>query len=171
MALKRTEMDQLFEITSEFIELNKLLKASGMCDSGGQAKKLIEEGLITVDGETEIRKRRKIRDGMVVKYGTDYVKVLGTNEHLNLSSSSLNPYNITKDHNVQTNLQSIAPSGNVMKIEQGFKVKIVMKRDQQSGKLTEGVVKDILTNSPSHPHGIKVRLTSGDIGRVQEICQ
>ncbi len=58
-----------------------------------------------------------------------------------------------------------------MKIEQGLKVKIVMKRDQESGKLTEGVVKDILTNSPSHPHGIKVRLTSGDIGRVQEICQ
>ncbi len=72
---------------------------------------------------------------------------------------------------MQTDLHCIAPSGNAMKIEQGLKVKIVMKRDQNSGKLTEGVVKDILTNSPSHPHGIKVRLTSGDIGRVQEICQ
>jgi uncharacterized repeat protein (TIGR03833 family) len=55
-------------------------------------------------------------------------------------------------------------------IKQGIKVKIVLKQDQKSGKLTEGVVKDILTNSPSHPHGIKVRLTSGDVGRVKEIC-
>jgi uncharacterized repeat protein (TIGR03833 family) len=56
-------------------------------------------------------------------------------------------------------------------IEQGLEVKIVLKKDQRSGKLTEGIVKDILTNSPSHPHGIKVRLTSGDVGRVQEICE
>jgi uncharacterized repeat protein (TIGR03833 family) len=56
-------------------------------------------------------------------------------------------------------------------IKQGLKVMIVLKQDQKSGKLTEGVVKDILTNSPSHPHGIKVRLTSGDIGRVKEICR
>ncbi len=55
-------------------------------------------------------------------------------------------------------------------IKQGFKVKIVLKQDQKSGKLTEGIVKDILTNSPSHPHGIKVRLESGDVGRVKEIC-
>ncbi len=54
-------------------------------------------------------------------------------------------------------------------IKQGLKVKIVLKQDQRSGKLTEGVVKDILTNSISHPHGIKVRLTSGAVGRVQEI--
>jgi len=54
-------------------------------------------------------------------------------------------------------------------IKQGLKVKIVLKQYQKSGKLTEGVVKDILTNSPSHPHGIKVRLTSGDVGRVKEI--
>ncbi len=54
-------------------------------------------------------------------------------------------------------------------IKQGLKVNIVLKQDQRSGKLTEGFVKDILTNSPSHPHGIKVRLTSGDVGRVQEI--
>ena len=57
-----------------------------------------------------------------------------------------------------------------MNIKQGIKVKIVLKQDQISGKLTEGVVKDILTKSPSHPHGIKVRLTSGDVGRVKEIC-
>jgi uncharacterized repeat protein (TIGR03833 family) len=55
-------------------------------------------------------------------------------------------------------------------IKSGLKVNIVLKQDQRSGKLTEGVVKAILTNSPSHPHGIKVRLTSGAVGRVKEIC-
>jgi uncharacterized repeat protein (TIGR03833 family) len=57
-----------------------------------------------------------------------------------------------------------------LNIKQGLKVKIVLKQDQKSGKLTEGVVKDILTKSSSHPYGIKVRLTSGDVGRVKEIC-
>ena len=54
-------------------------------------------------------------------------------------------------------------------IEPDMKVAIVLKADQQSGKLTEGVVKDIMTNSPTHPHGIKVRLVSGQVGRVKEI--
>lgn len=54
-------------------------------------------------------------------------------------------------------------------ISKGIKVKIVLKLDQRSGKLTEGIVKDILTNSPTHPHGIKVRLESGDVGRIKEI--
>ena len=54
-------------------------------------------------------------------------------------------------------------------IKPGLKVRIVLKQDQKTGKLTEGAVKDILTNSPSHPHGIKVRLSSGDVGRVKEI--
>lgn len=54
-------------------------------------------------------------------------------------------------------------------IKQGLKVNIVLKQDQRTGKLTQGIVKDILTNSPTHPHGIKVRLTSGEVGRVQEI--
>ena len=58
-----------------------------------------------------------------------------------------------------------------LNIKQGLEVKIVLKQDQKSGKLTEGVVKDILTKSPSHPHGIKVRLTCGDVGRIKEICQ
>ena len=58
-----------------------------------------------------------------------------------------------------------------MNIKPGMKVKIVLKQDQRSGKLTEGLVKDILTKSPTHPHGIKVRLTSGDVGRVKEICE
>ncbi len=56
-------------------------------------------------------------------------------------------------------------------IKQGLNVKIVLKQDQRSGRLTEGVVKDILTKSPSHTHGIKVRLTSGAVGRVKEICE
>jgi uncharacterized repeat protein (TIGR03833 family) len=47
------------------------------------------------------------------------------------------------------------------------KVKIVLKHDQRSGKLTEGVVKDLLTKSATHPHGIKVRLESGAVGRVK----
>ena len=54
-------------------------------------------------------------------------------------------------------------------IKQGLKVNIVLKQDQRSGKLTLGVVKDILTNSQTHPHGIKVRLQDGQVGRVQEI--
>jgi len=54
-------------------------------------------------------------------------------------------------------------------IHKGVKVQIVLKEDQRSGKLTEGVVKDILTNSANHPHGIKVRLESGEVGRVKEI--
>lgn len=54
-------------------------------------------------------------------------------------------------------------------IKQGIEVRIVLKKDQRSGNLTEGIVQDILTNSSNHPHGIKVRLESGDIGRVKEI--
>ena len=69
-------MDQEFVITDEYIELNKLLKASGLCDTGGQTKIVIEDELVTVDGETETRKRRKIKDGMTVKYGSHSVKVV-----------------------------------------------------------------------------------------------
>lgn len=54
-------------------------------------------------------------------------------------------------------------------IRSGLRVRIVLKQDQASGKLTEGIVRDILTSSPTHPHGIKVRLTSGAVGRVKEI--
>ncbi|MBN1603701.1 MAG: YwbE family protein [Chitinispirillaceae bacterium] len=56
-------------------------------------------------------------------------------------------------------------------IQAGKKVLIVLKEDQRTGKTTEGIVKDILTNSSSHPHGIKVRLTSGLVGRVAKILQ
>jgi uncharacterized repeat protein (TIGR03833 family) len=55
-------------------------------------------------------------------------------------------------------------------IKPGIQVFIVLKKDQRSGKLTKGIVKDILTKSPTHPHGIKVRLQSGAIGRVKEIA-
>ena len=48
----------------------------------------------------------------------------------------------------------------------GLKVDIVLKKDQRTGKTVQGIVKDLLTNSNSHPHGIKVRLTDGQIGRV-----
>ncbi|MED4454570.1 YwbE family protein [Metabacillus fastidiosus] len=54
-------------------------------------------------------------------------------------------------------------------IRLGKKVKVVQKQDQRSGKLTEGVVSAILTNTAVHPHGIKVRLESGIVGRVKEI--
>ena len=54
-------------------------------------------------------------------------------------------------------------------IQLGQKVDIVLKEDQPTGKLTRGIVQDILTNSQFHPHGIKVRLESGEVGRVQSI--
>ncbi|WP_232696627.1 YwbE family protein [Brevibacillus daliensis] len=54
-------------------------------------------------------------------------------------------------------------------IVSGLEVEIVLKEDQRTGKRTRGIVKDILTNSSTHPHGIKVRLTNGLVGRVQEI--
>lgn len=54
-------------------------------------------------------------------------------------------------------------------IKAGIKVNIVLKEDQRSGKLTQGIVQNILTNSPTHPHGIKVRLTNGAVGRVKEV--
>jgi uncharacterized repeat protein (TIGR03833 family) len=56
-------------------------------------------------------------------------------------------------------------------IKPGMTVLIVLKQDQRTGKLTKGIVKDILTKSPNHPHGIKVRLESGAVGRVKEIVE
>ena len=54
-------------------------------------------------------------------------------------------------------------------IKPGLLVRVVTKEDQRTGRLTEGIVKDVLTKSPSHPHGIKVRLESGIVGRVKKI--
>lgn len=65
---------------------------------------------------------------------------------------------------------SINPGGKSRAaIKPGTTVLIVLKQDQRTGKLTKGIVKDILTNSPTHPHGIKVRLMDGQVGRVKEI--
>ncbi len=66
--------------------------------------------------------------------------------------------------------REIIMSGNIRaNIKAGIEVNIVLKQDQRTGNLTNGVVKDILTKSPNHPHGIKVRLDSGEVGRVKEI--
>jgi uncharacterized repeat protein (TIGR03833 family) len=56
-------------------------------------------------------------------------------------------------------------------IKAGMRVSIELKADQRTGRLTEGIVKDILTGSATHPHGIKVRLASGEVGRVKQILQ
>jgi uncharacterized repeat protein (TIGR03833 family) len=63
------------------------------------------------------------------------------------------------------------PNQKRSQIKPGIRVKIVLKQHQRSGKLTEGIVKNILTNSSTHPHGIKVRLTDGKVGRVQSIIK
>ncbi|WP_319470605.1 YwbE family protein [uncultured Pseudodesulfovibrio sp.] len=54
-------------------------------------------------------------------------------------------------------------------LKPGMRVNIVLKKDQRSGRLTQGVIRQLLTKSPSHPHGIKVRLEDGQVGRVKEI--
>ena len=59
--------------------------------------------------------------------------------------------------------------GNRSDIKAGTRVQVVRKQDQRTGKLTEGIVKDILTKSSTHPHGIKVRLTNGIVGRVKKV--
>ena len=56
-------------------------------------------------------------------------------------------------------------------IKAGMSVAVILKKDQKTGRLTQGVVKDILTKSASHPHGIKVRLENGAVGRVKEILR
>jgi len=63
------------------------------------------------------------------------------------------------------------PNQQRSQINPGMHVKIVLKQDQRNGKLTEGTVKNILTNSSTHPYGIKVRLVDGKVGRVQSIVK
>jgi uncharacterized repeat protein (TIGR03833 family) len=68
-------------------------------------------------------------------------------------------------------LANTATRGNIRtEIKVGMQVKVIQKQDQRAGRLSEGVVQDILTNSSVHPHGIKVRLQSGIVGRVKEIA-
>ena len=68
-------------------------------------------------------------------------------------------------------MAGMEPNNQRSHVKPGIRVKIVLKQDQRSGKLTEGIVKNILTNSSTHPHGIKVRLTDGKVGRVQTIIK
>ncbi len=68
-----------------------------------------------------------------------------------------------------SNLIDIMGGQERSKIKPGMRVKIVLKKDQRTGVLTEGVVQNLLTKSANHPHGIKVRLTDGQVGRVKEI--
>lgn len=67
--------------------------------------------------------------------------------------------------------ETIVPVPKRSEIKPGLTVQIVEKHNQRSGKLTEGVVADLLTSSATHPHGIKVRLTDGKVGRVQAIVE
>jgi len=64
-----------FQITGEYIELDKLLKATQLCGTGGEARVMISEGLVTVDGEVELRLRRKVRPGMTVRYNGQTIVV------------------------------------------------------------------------------------------------
>ena len=66
-----------FELRSEFVELNQLLKLSGLCDSGGAGKNLVASGVVSVDGTKELRKTAKIRAGQTVGIGDVRISVLG----------------------------------------------------------------------------------------------
>ena len=66
-----------FQLIGEFVELNQLLKMVGLCDSGGAGKALVAEGVVSVDGQQELRKTAKIRAGSVVSLGDVHIKVLG----------------------------------------------------------------------------------------------
>jgi uncharacterized repeat protein (TIGR03833 family) len=71
---------------------------------------------------------------------------------------------------ITPNLPSAMSNGTIRSnIKEGMNVGIVLKGDQRTGKITQGIVKRILTNSSTHPHGIKVQLTNGQVGRVKEI--
>ena len=67
-----------FELNSEYVELNQLLKMVGLCDSGGAGKLLVAEGVVSVDGQVETRKTAKIRAGAVVSLGDVRIRVLGS---------------------------------------------------------------------------------------------
>lgn len=66
-----------FELNSEYVELNQLLKMVGLCDSGGAGKAIVAEGVVSVDGQVELRKTAKIRAGAVVALGDARIQVLG----------------------------------------------------------------------------------------------
>lgn len=76
---------------------------------------------------------------------------------------------MTKTKAKTTEREIIMDGTKRVNVKVGAQVSIVLKQDQRSGELTEGVVEKILTNSPNHPHGIKVKLDSGEVGRVKQI--
>jgi len=67
-----------FQLRSEYVELNQLLKLAGLCASGGEGKHLVASGVVTVDGVQELRKKAKIRAGQVVRLGDDQIEVKAT---------------------------------------------------------------------------------------------
>ncbi len=69
-------METEFELEGEYIELNKLLKIVGFCNSGGQAKAVIADGLVKVDGNVELRKRCKIRKNQMVEFEGQFIKII-----------------------------------------------------------------------------------------------
>ena len=73
------------------------------------------------------------------------------------------------DHQIRANINMNGQTR--ANIKPGMTVLVVLKQDQRTGKLTKGIVRDILTKSPNHPHGIKVRLSDGRVGRVKEIVE
>ncbi len=70
----------IFDLSGEFVELNQLLKLSGLCDSGGAGKNLVASGVVSVDGKRESRKTAKIRDGQVVAIGDVRISVRGSSD-------------------------------------------------------------------------------------------
>jgi ribosome-associated protein len=70
--------DVAFALTQEFVELNKLLKLTGVCDSGGAGKALVASGAVTVDGNVELRKTCKIRAGQIVAAGDVRIRVIAS---------------------------------------------------------------------------------------------
>ncbi len=102
----------------------------------------------------------------------DFTKRTMTHLEHSLSIAGVSRYIISLNFPLVGMRETTSNPGSTRKnIRLGDTVDIVQKRDQRTGKLTRGVVKDILTNSPSHPHGIKVRLQTGQVGRVQAIIK
>lgn len=80
MTNKPTAEPIIFEVSGEYVELNQLLKLVGLCDSGGQGKQIVAEGLVQVDGATELRKTCKIRPGQHVEFNGRLIHVVPSSE-------------------------------------------------------------------------------------------
>ena len=97
------------------------------------------------------------------------VGCLVVTEEISVNSYHKYKYQFSAKITILAKKNDTMPGEERSEIKIGLKVGIVLKADQRSGKITEGVVSAILTSSHFHPHGIKVRLTSGEVGRVKEI--